>query len=189
MSQYFLNSVEKAIEAARPRPRTSDRVHHRRPGRRRASVAFSGWTARPGQRRVEPGQGRTRCTSRPRPATWPAVQPGAPMFGIESGFGEPGRLRRGAVPLTDAHGAVIGAVGVGGGFPTRTTRSPKRSRPRCSHEPTVRAAAGEGPPPCRPALLPAGARAVAAEIAVGLPDEVPPASESSCRDVIGFRHV
>ena len=46
-----------------------------------------------------------------------AVQPGAPMFGIESGFGAPVVFVGGAVPLTDAHGAVIGAVGVGGGFP------------------------------------------------------------------------
>ena len=46
-----------------------------------------------------------------------AVQPGAPMFGIESGFGDPVVFVGGAVPLTDAHGAVIGAVGVGGGYP------------------------------------------------------------------------
>ena len=46
-----------------------------------------------------------------------AVQPGAPMFGIESGFADPVVFVGGAVPLTDAHGAVIGAVGVGGGFP------------------------------------------------------------------------
>jgi uncharacterized protein GlcG (DUF336 family) len=46
-----------------------------------------------------------------------AVQPGAPMFGIESGFGEPVVFVGGAVPVTDAHSAVIGAVGVGGGYP------------------------------------------------------------------------
>ena len=46
-----------------------------------------------------------------------AVQPGAPMFGIESGFGDPVVFVGGAVPLTDAHGAVGGAVGVGGGYP------------------------------------------------------------------------
>jgi uncharacterized protein GlcG (DUF336 family) len=46
-----------------------------------------------------------------------AVQPGAPMFGIESGFGDPVVFVGGAVPVTDAHGAVIGAVGVGGGYP------------------------------------------------------------------------
>jgi uncharacterized protein GlcG (DUF336 family) len=46
-----------------------------------------------------------------------AVQPGAPMFGIESGFGDPVVFVGGAVPVTNAHGAVIGAVGVGGGYP------------------------------------------------------------------------
>lgn len=46
-----------------------------------------------------------------------AVQPGAPMFGIDSAFGDPVVFVGGAVPLTDAHGAVIGAVGVGGGYP------------------------------------------------------------------------
>jgi uncharacterized protein GlcG (DUF336 family) len=46
-----------------------------------------------------------------------AVQPGAPMFGIESGFGDPVVFVGGAVPVTDAHGAIIGAVGVGGGYP------------------------------------------------------------------------
>jgi len=46
-----------------------------------------------------------------------AVQPGAPMFGIESGFGDPVVFVGGAVPVTDSHGAVIGAVGVGGGYP------------------------------------------------------------------------
>jgi uncharacterized protein GlcG (DUF336 family) len=46
-----------------------------------------------------------------------AVQPGAPMFGIDSAFGDPVVFVGGAVPVTDAHGAVIGAVGVGGGSP------------------------------------------------------------------------
>ena len=46
-----------------------------------------------------------------------AVQPGAPMFGIDSAFGDPVVFVGGAVPLTDAHGAVVGAVGVGGGYP------------------------------------------------------------------------
>jgi uncharacterized protein GlcG (DUF336 family) len=46
-----------------------------------------------------------------------AVQPGAPMFGIESGFTDPVVFVGGAVPVTDAHGTVIGAVGVGGGYP------------------------------------------------------------------------
>jgi uncharacterized protein GlcG (DUF336 family) len=46
-----------------------------------------------------------------------AVQPGAPMFGIESGFTDPVVFVGSAVPVTDAHGAIIGAVGVGGGYP------------------------------------------------------------------------
>jgi uncharacterized protein GlcG (DUF336 family) len=46
-----------------------------------------------------------------------AVQPGAPMFGIDSAFGDPVVFVGGAVPVTDANGAVIGAVGVGGGYP------------------------------------------------------------------------
>jgi uncharacterized protein GlcG (DUF336 family) len=46
-----------------------------------------------------------------------AVQPGAPMFGIDSAFGDPVVFVGGAVPVTDANGAVIGAVGVGGGSP------------------------------------------------------------------------
>jgi uncharacterized protein GlcG (DUF336 family) len=47
----------------------------------------------------------------------PAVQPGAPMFGIESGFRDTLAFVGGGVPVTDANGAVIGAVGVGGGYP------------------------------------------------------------------------
>jgi uncharacterized protein GlcG (DUF336 family) len=46
-----------------------------------------------------------------------AVQPGAPMFGIDSAFGDPVVFVGGAVPLTDLYGTVIGAVGVGGGYP------------------------------------------------------------------------
>jgi uncharacterized protein GlcG (DUF336 family) len=46
-----------------------------------------------------------------------AVQPGAPMFGIDSAFGDPVVFVGGAVPVIDAHGAVTGAVGVGGGSP------------------------------------------------------------------------
>ena len=36
------------------------------------------------------------------------------MFGIDSAFGDPVVFVGGAVPVTDAHGTVIGAVGVGG---------------------------------------------------------------------------
>jgi uncharacterized protein GlcG (DUF336 family) len=47
----------------------------------------------------------------------PAVQPGAPMFGIESGFRTPLAFVGGGVPVTDAGGRLIGAIGVGGGSP------------------------------------------------------------------------
>jgi uncharacterized protein GlcG (DUF336 family) len=46
-----------------------------------------------------------------------AVQPGAPMFGIESGFRDTLAFVGGAVPVTDTEGRLIGAVGVGGGYP------------------------------------------------------------------------
>src|SRR5580658_1008357 len=46
-----------------------------------------------------------------------AVQPGAPMFGIESGFGDTLAFVGGGVPVTDSEGRLIGAIGVGGGYP------------------------------------------------------------------------
>jgi uncharacterized protein GlcG (DUF336 family) len=46
-----------------------------------------------------------------------AVQPGAPMYGIESGFRDPLAFVPGGVPVTDADGILIGAIGVGGGYP------------------------------------------------------------------------
>ena len=46
-----------------------------------------------------------------------AVQPGAPMFGIDSGFRDPLAFVAGGVPVTDANGTLVGAVGVGGGYP------------------------------------------------------------------------
>jgi uncharacterized protein GlcG (DUF336 family) len=47
----------------------------------------------------------------------PATQPGAPMFGIESGTRDPLAFVGGGIPVTDPHGRLIGAVGVGGGMP------------------------------------------------------------------------
>jgi len=47
----------------------------------------------------------------------PAVQPGAPMFGIESGFRDPLLFVGGGVPVVDAGGRLVGAIGVGGGSP------------------------------------------------------------------------
>jgi uncharacterized protein GlcG (DUF336 family) len=49
----------------------------------------------------------------------PAVQPGAPMFGIETGFRDPVAFVGGGVPVTDVEGRVIGAIGVGGGYPNQ----------------------------------------------------------------------
>jgi uncharacterized protein GlcG (DUF336 family) len=46
-----------------------------------------------------------------------AVQPGAPMFGIEAGFRDPLAFVGGGVPVTDIDGRLIGAIGVGGGSP------------------------------------------------------------------------
>ena len=46
-----------------------------------------------------------------------AVQPGAPMFGIESAFNDSVVFVGGAVPVTDPAGRLIGAIGVGGGYP------------------------------------------------------------------------
>jgi uncharacterized protein GlcG (DUF336 family) len=46
-----------------------------------------------------------------------AVQPGAPMFGIESGFRDTLAFVGGGVPVTDSEGRLIGAIGVGGGYP------------------------------------------------------------------------
>ena len=45
------------------------------------------------------------------------VQPGAPLFGIESATRDPLAFVAGGVPVRDAKGVVIGAIGVGGGSP------------------------------------------------------------------------
>jgi uncharacterized protein GlcG (DUF336 family) len=47
----------------------------------------------------------------------PAVQPGAPMFGIEAGFRDPLLFVGGGVPIIGADGRLLGAIGVGGGSP------------------------------------------------------------------------
>jgi uncharacterized protein GlcG (DUF336 family) len=46
-----------------------------------------------------------------------AVQPGAPMFGIEAGTREPVAFVAGGIPVIDATGRLLGAIGVGGGYP------------------------------------------------------------------------
>jgi uncharacterized protein GlcG (DUF336 family) len=46
-----------------------------------------------------------------------AVQPGGPLYGIEAGTREPLTFIAGGLPVIDADGKLVGAVGVGGGFP------------------------------------------------------------------------
>ena len=46
-----------------------------------------------------------------------AVQPGAPLFAIQSATRTPLAFVPGGVPVTDEDGTVIGAVGAGGGTP------------------------------------------------------------------------
>jgi uncharacterized protein GlcG (DUF336 family) len=46
-----------------------------------------------------------------------AVQPGAPMYGIEATTREPLGFIGGGIPVTDEDGRLIGAIGVGGGMP------------------------------------------------------------------------
>jgi uncharacterized protein GlcG (DUF336 family) len=69
---------------------------------------------------VESSQAKARTSvlfGQPTRNLAPAVRPGAPLFGIESGFREPLAFVGGGVPVTDAGGALIGAIGVGGGSP------------------------------------------------------------------------
>jgi uncharacterized protein GlcG (DUF336 family) len=47
----------------------------------------------------------------------PAIAPGAPMFGIDSAFSQPLAFVGGGVPVVDAAGTLVGAIGVGGGTP------------------------------------------------------------------------
>jgi uncharacterized protein GlcG (DUF336 family) len=47
----------------------------------------------------------------------PAVQPGAPMFGIESSFRDPVTFVPGGIPVTNENGALIGAIGVADSTP------------------------------------------------------------------------
>ena len=47
----------------------------------------------------------------------PAVQPGAALFGIESGTRDPLVFVAGGIPVLDPDGRLVGAIGVGGGFP------------------------------------------------------------------------
>ena len=46
-----------------------------------------------------------------------AVQPGAPMYGIAAGTRDPLAFLPGGIPVLDDNGRLVGAIGVGGGFP------------------------------------------------------------------------
>ena len=47
----------------------------------------------------------------------PAVQPGAALFGIETGTRDPMLFVAGGIPVLDPDGRLVGAIGVGGGYP------------------------------------------------------------------------
>jgi uncharacterized protein GlcG (DUF336 family) len=69
---------------------------------------------------VELSQAKARTSvlfAQPTKGLAAAVQPGAPMFGIAAGTPEPLAFVGGGIPVLDPNGRVIGAVGVGGGFP------------------------------------------------------------------------
>jgi uncharacterized protein GlcG (DUF336 family) len=69
---------------------------------------------------VEASQAKARTSvyfGQPTRNLVPAVQPGAPMFGIEAGFRDPLLFVGGGVPIIDADGRLVGAIGVGGGSP------------------------------------------------------------------------
>ena len=90
-----LTGADKAIEA----------------GRAKAGAALAS---------VESSQAKARASvlfGAPTKDLAGAVQPGAPMFGIESGFRDTLAFVGGGVPVTDSEGRLIGAIGVGGGYP------------------------------------------------------------------------
>jgi uncharacterized protein GlcG (DUF336 family) len=69
---------------------------------------------------VEVSQAKARTSvmfAQPTRGLAAAVQPGAPLFGIEAGARDPLAFIAGGVPVIDSEGRLIGAVGVGGGYP------------------------------------------------------------------------
>jgi len=115
-----LNSVEKAIEAGKAKAADlgiAFTIAVLDGGARLVALSRMDGAALAG---VDSSQAKARTSVYFAAATRDlagAVQPGAPMYGIESGFADPVLFVGGAVPVTDAHGALIGAVGVGGGYP------------------------------------------------------------------------
>jgi uncharacterized protein GlcG (DUF336 family) len=68
----------------------------------------------------EASQAKARASvlfRQPTRALAAAVQPGAPMFGIESSFRDPVTFVPGGIPVTNENGALIGAIGVAGSTP------------------------------------------------------------------------
>jgi uncharacterized protein GlcG (DUF336 family) len=74
---------------------------------------------------VEASQAKARTSvlfAQPTRNLAPAVQPGAPMFGIGSGIREPVAFIAGGLPVIDPDGRLVGAIGVGGGYPDQDQR-------------------------------------------------------------------
>ena len=115
-----LNSVEKAIEAGKAKAAelgVAFTISVLDDGARLVALSRMDGAALAS---VESSQAKARTAvyfAAPTRDLAGAVQPGAPMFGIGSAFGDPVVFVGGAVPLTDPHGTLIGAVGVGGGYP------------------------------------------------------------------------
>jgi uncharacterized protein GlcG (DUF336 family) len=69
---------------------------------------------------VEASQAKARTSvffAQPTKGLVAAAQPGAPLFGIEAGIREPLAFIAGGIPVLDPNGRLLGAIGVGGGFP------------------------------------------------------------------------
>ena len=119
-STIFLNSAEKAIEAGKAKAAhlgvgftisVVDAGTHLIAVARMDGAALAGVQASAAKARTSALFGAaTRDLA-------PAVQPGAPMFGIEAGFRDGLVFVGGGVPVLDADGTLIGAIGVGGGSP------------------------------------------------------------------------
>jgi uncharacterized protein GlcG (DUF336 family) len=56
-----------------------------------------------------------------------AVEPGAPMHSMPSATNLPVCFVGGAIPITDANGVVIGAIGAGGGMPDQDNEVAKQA--------------------------------------------------------------
>lgn len=120
MNSISLSSADKAIEAGKAsaaRLGIAFTITIVDAGAHLIAVARMDGAALAG---VEASQAKARTSvlfAQPTRNLAPAVQPGAPMFGIGAGFRDTLAFVGGGVPLTDADGRLIGAIGVGGGSP------------------------------------------------------------------------